>query len=133
MQFGTIQKTVLLVDDNRFVVELYADAFRNAGFDTDVAIGAAEALKKIRSEKVYDAIVVDVIMVAVDGLELIEKIKQEGLSQKSVFIVLTNAVEPDKIDKAKELGVAMYLTKVSTVPVEAVRQVTQALEARPRI
>jgi len=127
------QKSVLLIDDDHYVLDFYADEFRNSGYDTDIAVGAAEALKKLRTEKNYSAIIFDVAMLAVDGFELFEMIRKEGLAKDSVFIVLTNVTDPDKIQKAKELGINNYLIKVSTVPKEAVSKVSQILEEKPQI
>ncbi len=129
----TNQKTILLIDDDHYVLDFYADAFRNAGYDTDTAVGAAEALKKIRAGKNYNAIIFDVSMIAVDGFELLEMIKKDGLASGSVFIVLTNSQEPDKIQKAKDLGLNTYLIKSATIPAEAVKRVNQVLEEKPQI
>lgn len=128
MSENTQQRTILLIDDDHYVIDFYADAFRNSGYDVDIAIGAAEALRKLRSEKKYDVVVLDVTMIAISGLELMERIRSEKLSEKSVFIVLTNDQDPDKMEKAKALGIDTYLIKSSTVPIEAVRRVNQVIE-----
>ena len=129
----TIQKSILLIDDDHYVSDFYADAFRNAGYDADVAVGAADALKKLRLGKKYRVVMFDVSMLAVDGFELYEMIKKESLALDSVFMVLTNSAEPDKIQKAKQLGINTYLIKSATIPVEAVSKVNQALEEKIQI
>lgn len=129
----SLQKSVLLIDDDHYVLDFYADAFRNAGYDTDTAVGAAEALRKLKSGKNYNAVVMDIIMIAVDGFQLLEMIRKDGLAKDSVFIILTNATEPDKIERAKSFGIDTYLIKVSTVPAEAVKRVNQLLERKPQI
>ncbi len=121
--------SVLLVDDNRFVLEMYADEFRTEGFNADIAVGAAEALRKIRDNR-YQAIIIDLLMVAVDGVALLEKMKEGKLGEGALLILLTNSDDPDKISKAKELGVTLVLRKLSTVPREAVAQVSHALQAK---
>ncbi len=122
-------KSVLLVDDNRFILEMYADEFRSAGFNTDIAVGAAEALRKMKENK-YNAIVLDLIMIAVDGVALLEKMKNENLAEGSALILLTNSDDPDKIEKARVLGAETYLKKLSTVPKEAVSQVSKVIQSQ---
>ncbi len=129
----TTPKSVLLIDDDHYVLDFYADAFRNGGYDTDIAVGAADALKKLRTGKDYDAVVFDVSMLAVDGFELLEMLRKEALAKNSVFIVLTNSQEPDKIQKAKDMGINTYLIKSATIPAEAVKRVNQVLEEKPQI
>jgi CheY-like chemotaxis protein len=130
---ASTQRSVLLIDDDHYVLDFYADAFRNAGYDTDIAVGAADALRKLKSEKNYRAVIFDIAMVAVDGFELLDMIRKDNLAKNSVFIILTNVTDPDKIQKAKDLGINTYMIKVSTIPVEAVKRVNQVLEEKIQI
>ncbi len=126
------QKSVLLDDEDRFVMDLYIRAFKEKGFLTDSAFGAAEALKKMRSGQ-FDFVLLDVNMMAVSGLELLEKVRAEKLLPKATFIMLTNDTNPDKIKKATELGAKDYLIKSNTPPEWAAKKVLELSLQTPNV
>ncbi|HEY9586392.1 MAG TPA: response regulator [Candidatus Paceibacterota bacterium] len=126
------ENSILLVDDDRFILDLYSEAFENGGFKTDTALGAAEALKKMRAGS-FSVVILDVNMVAVDGIELLEMVRKEKLLPKALFMMLTNDANPDKIKKAHELGAEAYLVKIATPPELAVKKVSEVLQTKAKI
>ena len=127
-----IQKSVLLIDDSKYLLGFYADAFRNANYSVDTALGAAEALRQLQA-KTYRAVIFDVKMVAVPGLQMMEMIKRQNLAQNSVFIILTNENDPDKMKEAVTFGINNYFIKSENPPVTFVGKVNQILETKNRI
>ena len=121
-------KKIMLIDDDRFLLDMYALKFKNAGCEPIVAVGAADALQKLRGGLIPDAIVLDIIMPAVDGLELLGLIRKENLAEKAVVVMLTNESDQEKKEMAKNLGAASYIIKATTIPSEVVSQVKALLE-----
>jgi CheY-like chemotaxis protein len=120
---------VLIVDDDKFLLDMYSMKFKSLGHDTHVAVGPTEALSKLREGDIFDALILDVIMPTMDGLELLEVIRKENLCPTSVVIMLTNESDPAKIEKAKSLGVAGYIVKATSIPSEVVEEVIGILQA----
>jgi CheY-like chemotaxis protein len=114
---------ILIVDDDKFLLNMYREKFVQGGFDVDVAVGSEEALAKLRSGDELDVLVLDIIMPGVDGLELLEIVRKENLCPKAQVIMLTNENDKNSIDKAKSLGVAGYIVKATSVPSEVVEGV----------
>lgn len=114
---------VLLVDDDKFLLDMYATKFKNLGHDVSVAVGANEALEKLRNGNPPEILILDIIMPAMDGLELLEIIRKENLIPNTSVVMLTNETDPVKIEKAKSLGVAGYIVKATTIPSEVVSEV----------
>jgi two-component system, chemotaxis family, chemotaxis protein CheY len=112
--------TVFLVDDDKFLLEMYRKKFESSGALVDVAWGSDEALSKLRTGAKPDIILLDIIMPGMDGLELLETIRKENLSPDSVVIMLTNESSLDKIEKAKTLGIKGYIVKAVSIPSEVV-------------
>ena len=112
---------IMLVDDDSFLLDMYSLKFQKADLDVTVVSSSVNALDKLRTGEVYDIIVLDIIMPGMDGIELLENIRKEKLCHEAIIIMLTN--QPDEIDKAKELGVAGYIVKATTIPSEVVDQV----------
>ncbi|KKW09572.1 MAG: hypothetical protein A2665_02600 [Candidatus Zambryskibacteria bacterium RIFCSPHIGHO2_01_FULL_46_30] len=113
---------VLIVDDDKFLLDMYRKKFEHAGAAVDVATGAAEALAKLHGGAKPDVLILDVIMPDIDGIELLETIRKEKLVPNSVIIMLTNESNWDKIEQAKSLGIKSYIVKATTVPSEVVRE-----------
>lgn len=114
--------TVLMVDDDKFLLEMHRKKFKDAGCEVDVAVGSEEALRKLRDGAAYDIILLDVIMPNIDGIDLLEIIRKEKLSPDAAVIMLTNESEQDKINEARNLGVSGYIVKAAHVPSEVVAE-----------
>lgn len=122
--------SVLIVDDDKFLLDMYALKFKNLGHDVSVAVGSQEALAKLREGASPDAVMLDIIMPVYDGLEVLEIIRKEHLCPQSAVIMLTNETDPVKIEKAKSLGIAGYIVKATSIPSEVVSEVIGILNAR---
>ncbi len=112
---------ILLIDDDRFLLDMYILKFKKSGLDIDTASNGTNALEKIRSGEIYDIILSDIIMPGMDGLELLKTIRTEKILPNATIIMLTN--QADDYDKAKALGVDGYIIKATTIPSEVVEKV----------
>lgn len=115
------QLKIFLIDDDRFLLDMYSLKFKKSGLDIDVSSSSQNALEKLKSGSVYDIILLDIIMPGMDGIELLSTIRKEKLNPNAVVIMLTN--QADSIDKANSLGVSGYIIKATTIPSEVVDQV----------
>ena|SRR3989344_4866360 len=114
--------TVLLVDDDKFLLDMYHKKFEQDGALVDVALGSEEALSKLRGGAKPDILILDIIMPTMDGLELLEVIRKEKLSPSSTVIMLTNESNRNKIEQAKSLGIKGYIVKATSIPSEVVEE-----------
>lgn len=114
------QIKILLVDDDKFLLDMYSLKFKKSGLEIDTSSSSVAALEKIRNGS-YDIVVMDIIMPGMDGLELLKTIRQDKLIPNTTVIMLTN--QADDVEKAKALGVDGYIIKATTIPSEVVDQV----------
>ncbi len=119
----------MLVDDDRFLLDIYARKFKEEGIDTLIAVGAAEALKRLKAGEKPDAIVIDVIMPAISGLDLLERIGREKLAGEAKIVMLTNESDPKKKEEAFLLGAKEYIIKAATPPAEVVKRVRELISS----
>lgn len=112
---------ILLVDDDRFLLDMYSLKFKKSGVEIDPVSSSVSALEKLRTGNVYDIIILDIIMPTMDGIDLLKTIRAEKLSPDAVIIMLTN--QSDDIDKAKAFVIDGYIIKATTIPSEVVEQV----------
>lgn len=114
--------SVLLVDDDKFLLEMYRKKFEQYGATAELAVGSQEALSKLRGGANPDMLLLDIIMPTMDGLELLQTIRKENLAKDSIVIMLTNESNSDKIEQAKSLNVDGYIVKATSIPSEVVEE-----------
>jgi DNA-binding response OmpR family regulator len=122
---------VYLVDDDRFLLDLYAVKFKNAGHDVNVFGGGEDLLATLRKPdaKAPDAILLDLIMPGMDGFQVLETIRKERLAAGSKIIILSNQGQDSDIERAKKLGVDDYIIKASSIPSEVFAKTLHTIEA----
>ena len=114
---------VLLADDHQIVAQglksMLSAEFDLAGVVTDGASMVAAA-RELRP----DVIVADVSMPAMNGLDALEAIRQEGMSMPIVFLTMHN--QPGYARRALRAGASGYVLKLSA-PEELVQAIRVAL------
>jgi CheY-like chemotaxis protein len=116
---------ILFVDDDKFLLEMYALKFSKNNFEVNTAQGSEEALKIIRGGFEPDILLIDVVMPGMDGIEFLSTLRKEELIKNSVVVMLTNQGLPDDIAKAKKLNADGYIIKATTIPSEVYSEVTK--------
>ena len=121
--------TIFLIDDDDFLLEMYALKFRNSGYKVEIAKDAEEALKKLKEGLKADVILLDIVMPKMDGFEFLKIAKKENLvGNTEKVIILSNLGQNDDIQKGLKLGVADYIVKASLTPSEVVEKAKSLLE-----
>ena len=119
--------TVLLVDDDKFLVEMYAAKFAREGYTVQACLSAESALEKLRSGLNPDAILFDLIMPERDGFSLLQTLRDEHLGGNAVKIALTNQSDDSEREKATQFGADRYIVKASMIPSEVVNAVGEEI------
>lgn len=122
---------IYLVDDDRFLLDLYAIKFKNAGHEVSVFGGGEELLAALRKggASAPDAILLDLIMPGVSGFEALEAIRKEHLAQGSKIIILSNQGQDADIEKAKRFSADGYIIKASAIPSEVLAETLRTIES----
>ncbi len=104
----TPQKTILLVDDEKNILDLATMYLVRDGFIIETSMNGSEALERIRDIK-PDLVVLDLMLPGLDGFEICRKLRSEN---NQVPIILLTARDED-VDKilGLELGADDYVTK----------------------
>lgn len=118
-----------LTDDDRFLLDLYAAKFKNAGHDVTIFSGGEELLTMLRKKGAEpDAILLDVIMPGIDGLETLQTIRKENLLKDAKVIILSNQGQESDIERARTLGAQGYIVKASAIPSEVVSETERIIK-----
>lgn len=121
-------KTVLIVDDDTFLLDMYAMRFTQAGFTVETAMSAKQTIEKLQGGLVPDVMICDVVMPAVDGFEMMEEINKLGLAKDVLKIYLSNLGQEQDIARGKSLGAAGYIVKANSTPSEVVAHVLETMK-----
>jgi DNA-binding response OmpR family regulator len=105
-----MSKTILIVDDEAYIVTSLEYVMQSAGFEVAVAYDGEEALAKV-AEKVPDLMILDLMMPKLDGFEVCEKIRQNPLWKDIRIIILTAKGRDIERKKGMSLGADDYMTK----------------------
>lgn len=125
-----VSYSVFVIDDDAFLLDMYATKFSQKDFLVTSAPGTLEALEKLRAGFAPDVMVVDLVMPAMDGFEFLEVVKNESLAKHTVIIILSNLGQQEDIDRGLALGASGYIIKASATPSEVVEKVLEVLEKR---
>jgi CheY-like chemotaxis protein len=109
---------VYLIDDDSFLLDMYALKFKECGINVEAISDPQVALEKIRKGATPDVVIVDIIMPNMTGFDFLEAMQKENLLPKTRRIVLSNQGQQEDIDKATKLGAAGYIIKASAIPSE---------------
>ncbi len=120
-------KKILIVDDDSFLLDMYALKFSKSNFNVSTALGPEHALEKLRQGFSPDVILLDIMMPVMDGFELLEKIKEENISPKSIVIFLSNMGKPFDVTRSEALGASGYIVKASSTPGEVIEKVVKII------
>lgn len=127
----TAPYSLFLVDDDRFLLDMYAVKFKAAGHSVTAFAGGDELLKALREGATPNAILLDIVMPGMTGFEVLEAIKREGLKKEAKLIVLSNQGQQSDIDQAKALGANGYIVKASAIPSEVFTETIKIIETQP--
>ncbi len=121
------EQLILLVDDDKFLLDMYSLKFTQAGFTVHPCFSTHEALETLRSGVHPSAVLFDVTMPGEDGFVLLQKIRDDKLAEGARLIALTNQGNDEDKKHAEELGVHRYCIKASMIPSEVVNMVKEEL------
>jgi DNA-binding NtrC family response regulator len=121
-----MRSRILIVDDEEIVLKSCQRALAGAERDLDTAASGAEALQKIDAGR-YDVVVLDIMMPSIDGLEVLQRVKEAHPDLEVVMV--TGLSQIDTAVRAMKLGAFDYLAKPFD-PDELAVVVERALERR---
>ena len=129
-----VQKKILVVDDEKDIVELISYNLEQEGFAVIKAYDGQMAWERVKTAK-PDLVVLDLMIPGIHGLEVCKLIRRDAATQNLPIIMLT--AKSDQVDKilGLELGADDYVTKPFNVRelIARIRAVLRRYEGRQQI
>jgi DNA-binding response OmpR family regulator len=119
----TTKHTVFILDDDAFLLDMYALKFSQSNFDVTTASNPEKALELLRGGYKPDIMLLDILMPIMDGFQLLKVMQDEKLAQAATKIILSNRGQQSDITLGQSLGASGYIVKASMTPSEVVTEV----------
>lgn len=121
------KQTILLIEDDPLLIDIYSTKFKESGFEVQVADSGEKALSLL-SKVSPSLIVMDIVLPQVDGWELLAVAQKQENLKNTKIIVLSNLGQKEEIEKGISLGADRYLIKAHFTPSQVVKEVRELLE-----
>lgn len=125
-------KTVLCIEDDRFIGEMYVRSLKKAGYDVDWVVDGNDGLVAARN-KPYDLILLDVMLPERRGTEILDALRSDehNFIPNSRVVVMTNFEQDDESRMAMEYRADAYLIKAEITPKKLLEVITKLDQLPP--
>jgi DNA-binding NtrC family response regulator len=107
-----IKANVLVVDDEEQFVKVFSQRLEGRGLKVDTSTTGEEAIRQVKSKE-FDAIILDLVMPGMSGLETLKRIKSENPDVQ--IIILTGHGSIEKSVEAVKAGAVDFVEKPADV------------------
>ena len=120
------KQTILLIEDDPLLIDIYSTKFKEAGFLVQVADSGEKALSLLKKVS-PSVIIMDIVLPHIDGWELLAVVQKQENLRHTKIVVLSNLGQKEEIEKGISLGADRYLIKAHFTPSQVVQEVRELL------
>jgi DNA-binding response OmpR family regulator len=117
-------KKVLIIEDDQIVANIYRNKFNVEGYQVEIALDGEAGLELIKSFR-PDAVILDLMLPKITGVELMKKIRAEPDFVNLPLIVFSNTYLSNMVQEAWKAGATKCLSKANCTP----RQVIEVIRS----
>lgn len=121
------EKTILIIEDDKFLRELIAQKLIKEDYEVTEAIDGEEGIRKIKEEK-PDLILLDLILPGIDGFEVLSRMRDDPEISSIPVIILSNLGQKEDVERGLKLGAKDYLIKAHFTPGEIIEKIKKNLK-----
>ncbi len=116
--------TILVIEDDSAIAELYRIVFTRKNYNFQLATDGEDGLNKLKEIKPELALV-DIMMPKMNGMELLQKMKQDPELKDIPVFILSNLTDVAMEEKMLQTGAIKYVVKSQYLPGEIVAMVDE--------
>ncbi len=120
------RKKILLIEDEEIFVEMFGKKLEDEGYWVEYARNGAWGVKAAL-EGNFDLIIMDMVMTAMSGEEIIDRLKLEEKTKNIPIIALSASRLDEEMEKLKEMGVNDFFIKTRITPSDLAKRVKEIL------
>lgn len=119
-------KKILLIEDEDIFIEMFGEKLMQDGFDVVSARNGAWGIKEAQNGD-FDLFIIDMMMPAMGGKEIVEKIKMDERLKNIPIIIMSASVEDSVAKETKEMGVDCFFVKTKITPSDLSEKATELI------
>jgi len=120
-------KKILMIEDEDVFIDMFGGKLSQDGYDMTFAKNGAWGIKEA-TEKKFDLIIVDMVMPAMNGEEIITKLKLEETTKNVPIVVLSASVDDETKQKIETMDIATFFVKTHITPSELSQRIEEILK-----
>lgn len=124
--------TILLVEDDKILQELYNERFVQAGFNVIQAFDGIQAIDKLDSYPGIQLVLLDLMLPRLSGYDVLAHVKQDAEMRNIPVIIVSALADVDDQARGLQLGAAEYITKGEMLPSAVIEKIKQYILSVPR-
>lgn len=126
-------KVIFMSEDDPLMSRMYERAFKNAGYDLEMASDGVAAIEKLTNmSELPTLIILDIMMPKKNGFDVLAEIKLNEKTKSIPVVMLTNLAGEADAERALSLGAVLYLVKSQYDPKQIVDKIKEILSATTR-
>ena len=120
---------IFVAEDDQYISRVYERAFRAKGHQLTMAVDGEDAWHQLSSADLKpEAIILDLLLPKMNGLELLEKIRNDDACKSIPVAVLSNSFSEDAEATAKKAGADLFMLKIDHETMEVVKCIEELIE-----
>ncbi len=124
-------KQILIIEDDQILREMYKDKMEGSGFSVRTAVDGEEGLA-MALQNHPDLILLDVLMPKLDGIKVMESLREDAWGKNTPIIILTNLnVDGELLNKIITDRPTYCMMKIGVTPEEVMQKAKNILSPQP--
>lgn len=119
---------ILIIEDDQLVANIYRNKFAIEGFQAETARDGEVGLELMQSFR-PDAVLLDLVLPGVSGLDVMRKIRANKDSEKVPIVVFSNTYLSQMVEDAWKAGATKCLSKSRSTPQQVIEAVRSAMKS----
>lgn len=117
------EKKILMIEDEPVFLEMFGGKLEQEGYAVTLADNGAWGLKEAL-RKDFDLFIVDMVMPAIGGEEVVAKLKLEEKTKDKPIVILSASVDDQDRKKVEAMGITEFIVKTQVTPSELVKKIS---------
>jgi CheY-like chemotaxis protein len=119
-------RKILIIEDQQVFIDMFGGKLMQEGFQVASARNGAWGLKEALTKE-FDLLVIDMVMPAMNGEEIVAKLKMEEKTKNIPIIVLSASVDVETQKRVEQMGIDAFFVKTHITPSDLSREVREIL------
>ena len=128
----TPQPTILLVEDDKVLQELYMDRFSSSGLNVIQAFDGLQALDRLEAHPEIQLILLDLMLPKLSGYDFLAQLKRDASKTHIPVIIVSALADVDDQARGLQLGAVDYITKGEMLPGAVIEKIKEYVLSVPR-